>query len=375
MKRRALLAFVLIALVAGMAVAAALTITISPGDSLLVSCLNALTGQSVATAQFSVSCAANTPTPTPPALAPVDPAILGTCPASAHDRYVTTGPDGKLYRTWHPQTVLIDVNNPTLGSCTFAHEHGDDPALSVANAAAPAFGYIGDLAGFPEPHEGFKVYVLNAGYVVDDGGVVQVNTRAVVHMGTGGVGRFDTRYHSLSFDLTSSNGHFVHLQGMADTGGVGAICASPRAGKTALTLPGTGCDVRSLYEIWNMTLTIADGSGRGAQATFAPSAFDPITILNPAEIPGQRTTYYTNNYFTGGPFFGCRREGYAGPVYWHNTGGATTYFTDAFGAIGKGAVVQQMSASGDLGIRMTSSNFYQAKESASYCAPGLGLKN
>jgi hypothetical protein len=71
-----------------------------------------------------------------------------TCPDWLDNLYVATGPDGKTYKSWHPQ---IDP----VYWCYFRHEHGSDPAL------------IG-LPGFPleyvaavfnnqtEIHEGFK---------------------------------------------------------------------------------------------------------------------------------------------------------------------------------------------------------------------------
>lgn len=99
----------------------------------------------------------------------VDPVILGTCPAAVHDRYTVVGPDGKTYRTWHPATVPLDPNDPLKGTCTFAHEHGDDPRTLLVNPSLPPFGYIGALAGDNEPHEGFKVFVANRGVVNDEG--------------------------------------------------------------------------------------------------------------------------------------------------------------------------------------------------------------
>src|SRR4051794_40576652 len=76
------------------------------------------------------------------------------CPAWVHDRYVTTGPDGRLYPTWHPP---ID---PEFG-CLFGHEHGADPRSSRADPSLPAFGYAAALMGMQEPHQGFKVFVIN----------------------------------------------------------------------------------------------------------------------------------------------------------------------------------------------------------------------
>ena len=32
-----------------------------------------------------------------------------TCPAWVHDQYVTTGPDGRIYPTWHPQIDPVSL--------------------------------------------------------------------------------------------------------------------------------------------------------------------------------------------------------------------------------------------------------------------------
>ena len=71
------------------------------------------------------------PAPLPPAPASVafstrnwQPTAQDTCPKALHDRYAVIGPDGKLYPTWHPPTVI----DPATGrTCTFGHEHGRDP--------------------------------------------------------------------------------------------------------------------------------------------------------------------------------------------------------------------------------------------------------
>ena len=83
--------------------------------------------------------------------APIAAEILGTCSAQVHDRYVVRGPDGVLYRTWHPQVV----DNGAGGTCTFAHEHGVDPATSQLQGVEPiAFDYVAhvsELNGMPMP--------------------------------------------------------------------------------------------------------------------------------------------------------------------------------------------------------------------------------
>jgi hypothetical protein len=315
-----------------------------------------------------------TPNPTQPPgetshLPPVDASILGTCSAAIHDRYTVVGPDGATYRTWHPQVV----DNGTGGTCRFAHEHGDNPATSLANSSLPAFNYVGLLAGMNEPHEGFKVFVSNKGATNNEGGVAQNSTRTVAHMGTGGPARFGNREHSLQFDLVSSDGHEVHVMGMADTGGSGTICDSPREGKTATSLPGTGCNVTSLYEIWSMEFNVHDARGNKLTVVAAPAVFDPITLLDTANPSTYRLTA---DFFSGGPFHGCRRENYAGPVYWYNNRGPTTYHTDVMGMImANGPLTQFISAHDDLGIQMSSTNQEQMKLVSNSCGSGLGVKN
>ena len=329
-----------------------------------------------------------TDTPAPPTNTPVpstatsipptatSPAVAGElCPAWVHARHVTTAPDGKDYPTWHPQ---ID---PGYG-CYFDHEHGDDPRNSLANPAMPPFGYIGAQMNPPmdEPHAGFKVFVTNKGVTNDEGRTALNSSRAVAHMGTGGVKRFDEQFHSLIFDLVAEDGHYVHVQGMADTGQVGSICDrnhNDQQGRTVVVMPGTGCDLKdSLYEIWLFKLHIGDK----LTVLVSTAVFDPITAMNPAD---HTQLIYSADAFANRaneapfmpPFNGCNRESYHGPVYWYNGGGATTYYTDGMGMIMEGApLLQEISAHSDIGIMMNQDQ-KQMKFRIDYCAPGLGSKN
>lgn len=289
------------------------------------------------------------------------------CPNWVHARYVTIGPDGKTYPTWHPQV------DPVY-HCMFDHDHGDDPRTSLANSTMPAFGYIGAAIGKNEPHAGFKVYVVNRGDKNDEGRVAQVSSRIVMHMGTGGPKRFTTEFHSLQYDMVAPDGHFVHIAGMADTGVVGSICTrnASAPNRTVTTLPGTGCDVSSLYEIWGVSLRI----GSKLNAMVSVAVFDPITVMDPKD-PGK--LIYTADVpgFSkfGSAFFGCNREAYHGPIYWRNAGGATSYRTDAYGNIDpNGTFIQSFSAVNDIGIRMSNDqNLF--KERSDNCAPGLSIHN
>ena len=71
-----------------------------------------------------------------------------TCPSWLDNLYVTTGPDGQTYKSWHPQ---IDP----VYHCYFRHEHGSDPAL----IGLPGFAleYVArQFNNQAEIHEGFK---------------------------------------------------------------------------------------------------------------------------------------------------------------------------------------------------------------------------
>jgi hypothetical protein len=114
-----------------------------------------------------------------------------------------------------------------------------------------------------------------------------------------------------------------------------------------------------------------------AQAIVSTAAFDPITIMDPAN-PSR--LLYMASYFPGGPFYGCRREAYHGPVYFRNRFGPTVYQTDAAGRVTPGGPVrQEVSMHEQLGVltsvRPNGEQQQQFKQVKNYCAPGLGLQN
>jgi hypothetical protein len=328
-----------------------------------------------------------------PIFGTVAPEVLGNCPAATHDRYVVDGGDGYRYRTWHPRVVPVDLANPSV-TCAFAHEHGDNPATQTnarVRAVPIRFGYIGrrmpmpgEPNGHDEAHEGFKVFVVNAGTINDEGRTALHDSRIVVHMGTGGPKRFTMRHHSLQFTLQTSYA-WLNLQTMADTGGVGNICASPRQGKTVISL-APGCKLDSTYEIWSVTSTIRLTTGRIiAIANIASAAFDPITVLDPADPT--RLVYlwdpavnavmnWPNNSRTY--VRGCDREAYHGPAYWYNNTSSDTFFTDAVGnEVAGGPLRQEVSryvSDGSM-FRATNDGLSQFKYRKRNCGSSLGFKN
>lgn len=313
--------------------------------------------------------------------------ILGTCAESVHNKYVTRGPDGKLYRTWHPPV------DPETG-CRFAHEHGDDPASSnIFNGSVP-FGYVAAQLNPPmdEPHAGFKCFVHNKGTRNDEGRVMQHDSYFCFHMGTGGVGRYTARFHSLDFHFRSALGQSMRLSGMADVGNVGTICDNPRQQRT---VQGFGCLLDSPYEIWENRLFIRNRGNVVASAIVSTAVFDPITSMDPSdktrvvyswsdEAQSKIFKYNDNrNYFRG-----CEREAYSGPIAFYNRGGSEVYYTDPYGNVVDGGPVRQVVSVANTrdisgyvdqygALRMTESSFSQPqfKYYKSACVPGLGLKN
>lgn len=312
----------------------------------------------------------------------ISPTSLGTCSAQVHDRYVVTGPDGLPYRTWHPQVVPVDAANPSGPTCRFGHEHGDDPATSLADPTPPLFGYAAAAGGMWEPHEGFKMFVVNRGTTNDEGRTARASTRIMAHMGTGGAPRFNLRHHSFEFDLVAPDGHEVHVQGMADTGLVGSICQRDRSlrnatsaddvGRTIVVTPGNGCDsTGSLYEIWLFKFNV------GAALVHASTAvFDPITVMNPNDLTVSVRT--EDAYPLFGAQRGCNREAYHGPVYWYNASGPATFHTDANGrrvAAGTpGSLEQFVSRHNDIGIPMNHDQTLM-KLHRPTCGAGLSTQN
>jgi hypothetical protein len=194
-----------------------------------------------------------------PSVAPAVPADRAvprpnaSCPAWVHDQYVATGPDGKLYPTWHPQ---IDP----VYWCYFHHEHGSDPAL-FAPSTTTLFGYVAAKHNMTEPHVGFKNYVWE-----DGGGQRWLMTQ---HMGTSGAGRACARFHSLDLKvLRVADGKLLadlHLMGDYGRAEVNTTlepltptaCPDQHAHAVAddskgLRLLGSAANGNTLYEPWRV---------------------------------------------------------------------------------------------------------------------------
>ncbi|AEB12394.1 hypothetical protein [Marinithermus hydrothermalis] len=126
------------------------------------------------------------PSPVPPAPVGLEPPKPNaTCPSWVHDQYTVQGPDGRVYRTWHPQ---IDP----VYWCYFRHEHGSDPSRFAGYPQVqPLFNYTSPA----ESHAGFKVLVTEK-----DG----VSLMITWHADTSSAQRVCLRYHTLDIALADA---------------------------------------------------------------------------------------------------------------------------------------------------------------------------
>ena len=315
-------------------------------------------------------------------------ALLGTCSHDVHDKYVTRGPNGQLYRTWHPP---VDADT----GCRFAHEHGDNPAASNIYKGPVPFSYVGSHIGIDMPHAGYKCFVHNKGTTNDEGGAMLHDSYYCFHMGTAGTGRYTAQFHELYFNMRSANGYEMNVQGLADTGGLaGTICDNPRAPRT---VQGLGCVIDSAYEIWANDLVIRNRGNMVGFVQVSTAVFDPITTMDPSDRSRKLYTWdpevLQSVFRFNNPrdhYRGCNREAYSGPVSWYNNGGTNVYYTDVYGNVENGGVLRQEISSintnansglidqfGGLimaykGGTEPQSQFKFRQDS---CVPGLGLSN
>lgn len=296
--------------------------------------------------------AAPKPTPTPTAPTPTVPAgpppskayaernwtptALDTCPASLHRKYSVVGPEGKLYPSWHPAT---DIDPATGASCTYGHEHGDDPATSdiynwvtdfidadASKSRGIPFGYVTEaLDSYAAAHSSSVTrHEDNAGHkiiVANNVGVVGKNPRVAVKDAQGNAIKCDylIKFHqgSHSGDATKNNAHET-LYAIQCTDGTELISSSlTRYGKAnefdrscdgqkVLTsgsnlpdgfggrrlIPDMTCvdndvlvpgnqqsNIWSLYEVWESANRIQTADGTEL------ASFDPwFGIRNPARV-------------------------------------------------------------------------------------------
>lgn len=157
-----------------------------------------------------------------------------TCTKAIHDRYVTVGPDGKLYPTWHPPV------DPETG-CTFGHEHGRDPRGSdlYSEVGKIPFGLANDVLDTWDPngirhedHFGHKIeWENNVEFRIEDGlssHLIRVTCDVMTkfHQGTHSKDAFTNNLHELVFHIKCSDGTELHLTEMVAIGTPGEFVTS-----------------------------------------------------------------------------------------------------------------------------------------------------
>ncbi|MDU0969331.1 MAG: hypothetical protein E7A62_09635 [Actinomycetaceae bacterium] len=257
------------------------------------------------------------------------PTAFDTCTTADHDRYKVVGPDGKSYDSWHPTSITT----PDGKTCTFGHEHGDDPSTSriydwvKARLAAPGheaqagipFGYVsqasveweshgGTAAHRHEDHPGHKVIVLNdvklvhadrtKGYVRDAAGKpVTCDYLMKMHQGSHSPDATHSNAHELIYGMRCSNGAEAVVSVLTKLGQPNefhANCDEHRVTTSGSNLPAgtagrrliptTDCvkahkDVWGMYELWETDTTITAPDGHQL------IHFDPwFGVRNPSRV-------------------------------------------------------------------------------------------
>jgi len=294
-----------------------------------------------------------TPTPTPPPVVytdtfpEVNPQILGDCPVSIHDRYTEIGPDGNIYRTWHPVTVQIDSSDPNSPTCTFAHEHGDPPH---PQGPQPYFGYVAYHAGnvaLIKEHEGYKVFTHIHGQLTGWGTEEKVIVNPDIdiqiwfHQGSSSRSRLTERYHDVGFWSLDAGGRKTEVYFFADTGELMDKCEGQNSSLPKRAV-ASECDYGS--EIWDFGGDIAGIWNTPVQ----------VVVLNPMNFMRGNPNFLqsvelisTSDEICGVNFFSCDYKlpfGHANSIWlgnmrmllnanlqWSNSGGAETVCTDIYG--------------------------------------------
>ena len=134
------------------------------------------------------------------------PMANATCPSWLHNAYTAVGPDGNLYRAWHPQ---IDP----IYWCYFGHEHGSDPSLVGYDAKLNFTATYNKLQA--EQHQGFKGFAIrdeeqDLGWYIN------------VHATTSDIARVCAQFHTVVVAVTdlSSGELLAELSYKGDFGGV-----------------------------------------------------------------------------------------------------------------------------------------------------------
>lgn len=192
------------------------------------------------------------------------------CADTIHQEYSAEAPDGSTRGTWHPP------RDPG-GQCSFGHEHGSDPGafIGAARIGKPTFGWLAARMGMTEPHQGFKVFVVN-----DDGrGKAWM---IVLHQGTGSPKRGAQAFHTLDVWVVrrSDRALLAEIHTMADFGAAALDCEDEDPPSAARVLPALGPGCSQDYENWTTQLSVG-GKLKALGISFGVD--NPTTVIDPVD--------------------------------------------------------------------------------------------
>ncbi len=145
------------------------------------------------------------------------------------------------------------------------HEHGSDRSSFAGRQEVRRQGFsrVAHRLGRVEPHEGFKVFVVNN----DGRGKAWMVT---VHQGTSGPRRASQRHHSLEVVMVRLRDRKVlaRVQLMADFGEAILDCQGQVPQSSARVLPTLAPGCASDYEVWTTQASVGDGRFQAAGISF-----------------------------------------------------------------------------------------------------------
>ena len=268
------------------------------------------------------------------------------CSDAVHNSYVATGPDGKLYPTWHPPV------DPASG-CTFDHEHGDNPngnpALQGRNVV---FCYLANFTDVCMPHSGYKVFAWSNISHYNAPAHSGASVVMVLHQGTSGAGRFTTVFHDIEIHYSHpSDGREAHIYMLAPFGDLLVGCGANDPNMDLRLSQANAPGARQVsadkcfdnpnipYEDWITALYIGKNSQGAWKAYMDPhfAIFNPNTyciVQGNSCVLGfsdERAGTGADPNSADSWFKGDKREAYLNQVWINNAGGSTTIWTDAYG--------------------------------------------
>jgi hypothetical protein len=223
-----------------------------------------------------------------------------------------------------------------------------------AGAPLPPFGYAAEQGGMPAElaaHSGFKIFSHSPGNISGFGqpegdyrGPFDGKFYYVIHQGTGGAARLSVQYHSVQFWSLDAQGRETNVFAMADTGPLGDACGEGTSGGRSVV-----SHLCPVYETWVFNVNVGDAwsvTNDLAAVTYPMTHMDGslpcanascsnmTMVSSSAEICNGNSVPCGDKQPLGSPgslWLGHIRTLHEPNWLWTNSGGATTFCTDAMG--------------------------------------------